>query len=88
MKREKTFNIKSMSGRCKICELSEIPSSCLLNFDRLKQTLEVSSTEALMIMSLNDLEEKCRSVLNWFGENLKKIALVIVVNQNFELLQG
>jgi hypothetical protein len=39
-------------------------------------------------MSLNDLEEKCRSVLNWFGENLKKIALVIVVNQNFELLQG
>ena len=77
-----------MRRRCKICKLSEIASSCLFNFDRFEQALEVSSAKALVVMSLNDFEEKGRSVLNWFGEYLKKIAFVVIVNQNLKFLEG
>ncbi len=33
-----------------------------------------------MVVPLNDLQEKGRSVLHRFGEDLKKVALVIKIN--------
>ena len=60
--------------------LSEVASPSLLDFNRLEETLEVACTEALVVVSLDDLEEKSWSVLNRLGEDLKEVALVVVVN--------
>ena len=40
-----------------------------------------------MVPSLDDLIEQGGSVLDWLGENLKQVALVIVVDQDLVLLQ-
>jgi hypothetical protein len=55
----------------RVCLRSDIASSGLFNLDRLEQAFKVSNSEALVIVSLNDFKEKSRSVLNWFGEDLK-----------------
>lgn len=60
----------------------------MLHFNRLEQTLEVSCAEALMVVSLDDFEEQSGSVLNRLRENLKEVALVVVVNEDLQLLQG
>ena len=39
-------------------------------------------------MSLNDLNEHGRAVLDGRGENLQKIAFIILVDQNAEFLDG
>jgi hypothetical protein len=67
-------------------EPSEITSPGLLDFNGLKQALEVACTETLVVVSLNNLEEECGSVLNRLGEDLKKITFVIIVNQDLKLL--
>ncbi len=36
----------------------------------------------LMVVSLNDLQEQCGSVLQGFGEDLEEVAIVIKVHQN------
>lgn len=60
--------------------LSEISSPSLFDFNGLEQTLEVSSTETLVVVSLDDLEEKGGSILHRLGEDLQEVTLVIVVN--------
>ena len=49
---------------------SEVASSSLLNLNRFEQAFEISCTESLMIVSLNDFKEQSRSVLNRFSEDL------------------
>lgn len=39
------------------------------------------------VMSLNDLDEEGRSVLHRLGEDLQKVAIVIKVHQDVQLLQ-
>lgn len=67
---------------------SDIASFRLLHLNRLEQALEVANAEPSVVASLNDLEEQCGSVLNRLGEDLKKVALVIVVNQYLKLLES
>ena len=40
-----------------------------------------------MIPSLNDFKEQSRSVFYRFGEDLKQVSLVIVVDENLVLLK-
>lgn len=42
----------------------------------------------LVVMSLNDFQEHSGPILNWLGEDLKKIAAIVVVYQNPQLLQN
>lgn len=68
--------------------MSEISSLFLLLLYRYKQTLEVTSPEAFMVLSLDHLDEESWSVLNGLGEDLEEIALFIVVDQDFVLLEN
>ena len=65
----------------------QISPRCLINFDTLEESLEVSGTEALMVASLDDFNEDGWTILDWFGEYLQKVAVIIVVNQDLQLLQ-
>ena len=40
-----------------------------------------------MIVSLDDFNEDCWTILERFGEDLEKIPIIIIVNQNLQLLQ-
>ena len=65
----------------------QISTGCLIELDALKQSFKVASSESLMVVSLDDLNEDCWTILDRFGEDLQKISVVIVVNENFQLLQ-
>ena len=65
----------------------QISPRCLINFDTLKESLEVSGTEALVVASLDDFNEDGWTILNRFGEYLQEVAVIIVVNQDLQLLQ-
>lgn len=71
-----------------VFDCSKVASSCLLNFNRFEETLEVSSTESTVVVSLDDFKEESGSVLNWLGEDLKKIALIVVIDENVQLLKS
>ena len=60
----------------------------MLNLDRFEQTLEVSRAKSLVVVPLDDLEEQSGSVLNRLGEDLEKIALLVIIYEDFKLLQG
>ena len=66
----------------------QISPRSLINFDTFEQSLEVSSSEALVVASLNDLYEDSWPVLDWLCEYLQEISIVIVVNEYLQLLQG
>jgi len=59
----------------------------LVSFDGLEQGLEVAGTEALVIATLNNLEEKRWAILQWLREDLEKVTLVIVVDEDLLALQ-
>ena len=40
-----------------------------------------------MIVPLYDFDEDCRPVLQWLGEYLEEVAVVVVVHQDLELLE-
>jgi len=52
--------------------------------DGLEQGLEVSSTESIVITSLNNFNEKCWAVLEWFSEYLEEITLLVEVYQKIQ----
>jgi hypothetical protein len=52
----------------------------LFNFNGFKQTLEVSCSESMVVVSLDDLKEESGSIFNWLGEDLEEISLIIVIN--------
>ena len=64
--------------------LSEVASLSLLGFDGLEERLEVSSTETIVITSLNNFNEECRAIFQRLGENLQKITLLIEVDQKIQ----
>ena len=66
----------------------QVSTGGLIKLDAFEQSLEVASAEALMVVSLDDLNEDCGTILKRLGEDLKKISIVIVVNENLELLQN
>ena len=66
----------------------QISPCSLINFDTLEESLEVSSSEALVVASLDDFNEDCWTILDWFGEYLQEVAVIIVVNQDLQFLQS
>lgn len=66
---------------------NQVSSLCLLLLDRDKQALEVASSKSFVVSSLYDLEEQCWPVLYWFREDLKEIALIVIVDKDFVFLE-
>ena len=66
---------------------SEVSSLLLFGLDCLEERLEVTSTEALMVSTLDDLEEESWSVFERLGEDLEQVALVVVVDEDLLPLQ-
>ena len=66
---------------------SEVASLGLLLFIGHEKTLEVSSSEAIVVLPLDHFEEESWSVLHGFGEDLQEIALLVIVHQNLVLLK-
>ena len=58
--------------------VSKVSALALLKFDALEQGLEVAGTEALVVATLDDLDEHGRAVLERFRENLEKIFRLII----------
>ena len=53
--------------------------------DGLEEGQKVARPEAVVIETLDKLENQCGPILDWPGEYLQQIALLIEVNQNFKL---
>jgi hypothetical protein len=51
----------------------QISSDLLLDLDALEERLKVSGSESLMIVALDYLDENCWTILQRFGEDLKKV---------------
>ena len=60
----------------------------MIYFNALKKCLEIARSETLVVASLNDLDEDRGTVLDWLGEDLQEVAVVIVVDKNLQLLQS
>ena len=58
----------------------EVSPGILVLLNGLEQRLEVSCSEAKVVVTLNDFQKKGWSVLHGFGEDLEQVALVIEVN--------
>jgi len=52
--------------------------------DGFEQGLEVTSTETVVITSLNYLNENSWAIFEWFSEYLKEITLLVEVDQNVQ----
>merc|ERR1719384_1180422 len=65
----------------------QISSCSLIQFNTLEKSFEIASPETLMVVSLNDLKEDSWPILHGLGEDLQKIAIVIIINQNLQFLQ-
>ena len=53
-----------------LIRFDKVATQGLLSLNGLEQGLEVASSEALVVPSLNDFEEKSRAVLQWLGKDL------------------
>lgn len=67
---------------------SQVSSLGLIDFDSLKEGLEVSSSKTLVVVSLDDLAEESRSILQWLGEDLEEVALLVIVHEDLQSLNG
>ena len=65
----------------------QISSRSLIQFNALEKSFEVSSPETLMVFSLDYLKEDSRSILHRLREDLQKVPVVIIINQNLQFLQ-
>ena len=65
----------------------QISSRSLIQFNALEKSFEVTSPETLMVFPLDYLEEHSRPILHWLREDLQKVPVVIIINQNLQLLQ-
>ena len=65
----------------------QISARSLIQFNTLEKSFEVASPEALMVVSLNDLEEDSWTILHGLREDLQKVPIVIIINQNLQFLQ-
>lgn len=69
-----------------ISHTSQIPAQLLLPLNRLEQTLEVSRSESLKVVPLDDLDEHGRPIHQRLGEQLQQIPALVKINQNVQLL--
>lgn len=67
---------------------SKVSALALLFLDRDEETLEVASSKAFIVPALDDLVEESRAVLDWLGEDLQQVSLLVVVEQDFVFLKG
>ena len=54
----------------------------LVSLNRFEERLEVASSESIVVSALDHLKEKRGAVLKRFGEDLKEVTLVIVIDEN------
>jgi hypothetical protein len=66
----------------------QIAAACLLQFQRLKQRLEVALAEGLAPSSADDLKEERGAVLQRLGEQLQEVAFVVGVDQDAQVLDA
>src|SRR5258707_15889277 len=64
---------------------SECTAPALLQLDRLEECLEVSLAEAPRPVTLDDLEEEGRAVLDGLGEDLEQVALLVAIDEDAEV---
>jgi len=60
--------------------VSQVSSLCLLELNWLEQSFEITSTETLMVVSLNNFDKESRPVFTWFSEKLEKITMFIKID--------
>ena len=65
----------------------QISSCSLIQFNALEKSFEVAGPETLMVFSLDYLEEDSGPILHGLCEDLQKVAVVIIINQNLQFLQ-
>jgi hypothetical protein len=58
----------------------------LFCFDRFEESLEIARPKAIVVVSLNDLDEERGPILNGPCEYLQQIAIVVIVNKDVVLL--
>merc|ERR1719234_1998785 len=64
----------------------EVTPGCLVQFNALKEGFEVARTETLVVVSLDNFNENSWSILQRLREDLKKIPIVVIVDQNLQSL--
>lgn len=47
--------------------------------------MEITGSEALVLLPLNDLHKESRPVLHWPGEDLQQLPIVVEIAENVEL---
>src|SRR6478752_3518519 len=78
------YSVGSAGGAGRV---SEVAAALLLALDRLEQRLEVALAEAEGAVTLDQLEEHRRAVLDGAGEDLQQVAVLVAVDEDAALLQ-
>src|SRR4051812_41268243 len=63
----------------------EVTAKLLLSLDRFEQRLEVALPERLRTLSLDDLVEERRAILDGLGEDLEQITVGVTIDEDAEL---
>ena len=66
----------------------QIAPAGLFGFDGFEQRLEVAFAEPPASFSLDDLVKQCRTILHWFGKDLKQVPLLIAIDKYPEIADG
>jgi len=62
---------------------SKVSTKRLFSLNRLEESLEVASTKALVVASLDHFQEQGRTILDRLGKNLEQVPFIIIVNEDF-----
>jgi len=65
----------------------EVVARILVQLNAREERLEIACPEALVVLTLDHLDEECGSVRYHFGEDLQHLALVIEVHQDAQFAQ-
>lgn len=64
---------------------NQVSSSPLFLFYREEQSLKVTYSKAIVIVSLDEFVEQSRSIVQWLREDLEEVTILVKVNQNMIL---
>merc|ERR1719234_2995026 len=64
----------------------QVTPGCLVQINALKESFEVARTKTLVVVSLDNFNENSWSILQRLCEDLKKIPIVVIVDQNLQSL--
>lgn len=67
--------------------LDQVAPEVLLALNRLEQTFEVTRTEAIEVVPLDDLDENRRPIHQMLCEELQQVTTLVEVDQNIQTLQ-